>query len=176
LVALAGFVASAAIHIASIAGVDVRTRHPDIFLLHLLCMGTFIFTLPVSVWLSSAKDDESRDILTGVPPVLKAMVIGLLIYVFITGIHSTQNAWDGQATAQADGTYVLEQYGKVVRTVDAAEYHSHRALEARGFSGAWMLFFALASAMAYGTVRTSGSDPAKPADNPRAQAGVASPE
>jgi hypothetical protein len=43
------------------------------------------------------------------------------------------------------GQYVLTSHGQVLAHLTAREYHLHRALEVRMFSGIWLLFYVISA-------------------------------
>ena len=136
--ALLGFSLSAAVHVASLAGVDVSQRFPLVWLLH---VGVFVVFIPFIL--------SSRRVL-GAKPISKmralvpnsVFLIGAAIFIyamlnFALFILSTQ----GGSPSIQEGKYVLQNHGRVVREITEAEYVAFRANELRGFSGHWLVFY-----------------------------------
>jgi hypothetical protein len=44
------------------------------------------------------------------------------------------------------GAYVLSSHGRLIQSLTEADYWKYKALEIRGFSGHWMLFYSVAAA------------------------------
>lgn len=48
-----------------------------------------------------------------------------------------------------DGQYILQNHGKLIRTITEQEYHHYKANEVRGFSGHWLIFYGFSAALLY---------------------------
>ena len=139
LVALLGFVLAAAVHVASLAGVDVSQRIPFVWLLH---VGIFVVFVPFVL--------SSRKVL-GAKPSLSGMRALVPNWVFIAGAtisaYALLNfvlfivATQGGNPAILDGRYVLQSHGHLIREITQSEYVAFRANELRGFSGHWLMFY-----------------------------------
>jgi hypothetical protein len=73
------------------------------------------------------------------PRYLIVACIAMLAYAIINIVLFATKMSDG-SPEEKNGKYFLEQHGKVIREIDQAEFRRLEALEARGFSGHWMIF------------------------------------
>jgi len=133
-----GLALSLAVHLASLAGVDVAARIPAVWALHL-----GVFAVFVPFLLSSRKSLGNRPtratlraIMPGWAYVLYVAVLSYALANFFLVFSSQQ----GTATAEG-GRYILQNHGRLIRDLTPAEYTAARAAELRGFSGHWLLFY-----------------------------------
>jgi hypothetical protein len=141
--AILGLVASAVAHSSTFFGVDPQAAFPPVFLLHI---GIFLVWIPAvvsQVSRTSVTDARPRrfdvafphaphwmKLLTGL--LFAYGIVNFLLFLFlITGSEAPRREPDGTFTAN-----------KGQRVITKAAYHRLRALEVRGFSGHWMLFYA----------------------------------
>ena len=139
LLALAGFVAAMSAHVASLKDIDVAARWPAVWGLH---AGIFVVFLP---FIFSSKKmfgpkPRLRELSALVPPWVAAMALILMIYAVCNFILFMTSGLLGDAKFE-DGRYVLMSHGRLVRELTQDEYVKSRAMEVRGFSGHWMLFY-----------------------------------
>lgn len=141
--ALTGFVLSLIVHVAAILGIDVSTRIPSIWLLH---VGVFVVWIPLV--LSIRKVFGPRLTFVQVCAALPGWVValGTVVFVYVAVNFLYTFATDGGSPAIVDGAFVLEAHGRVVRELTAAEYTELRAKSVRGFSGHWLAFYYMAFA------------------------------
>jgi len=145
LVALVGFVISAAVHLLAVSGVDVLARYPDAWMLHI---GVFIVFVPYVF--ARRKTLGARPTLTRIRAQFPDWVvaIGLCLFAYTIAnfllfmLHAAPN---GNPEIQ-EGKYLLVNHGRIVREVTATEYASLRSQQIRGFSGHWMFFYFVSSA------------------------------
>jgi hypothetical protein len=139
--AASGLVASAAVHVVALCGVDVQSRWPSIWLLHILLF------LPMIGAIVTSKAADRRlgksESFAFQPRWMRltmyiAFVYGAFNFIYF-GIRE-----DGTPTHDQEGTYSLRNHGRLIRTISEQEYHAQWALHARGMSGHWMLFNFLA--------------------------------
>ena len=48
-----------------------------------------------------------------------------------------------------EGQYVLHNHGTLIRNITEQEYTAYKAAEVRGFSGHWLAFYGIATALLY---------------------------
>jgi hypothetical protein len=48
-----------------------------------------------------------------------------------------------------DGKFVLHNHGRIIKNLTEQQYHHYKALELRGFSGHWIAFYGIATAVLY---------------------------
>ncbi|QCP52183.1 hypothetical protein FAZ95_23655 [Trinickia violacea] len=142
-VAAIGLALSVIVHGASLLGVDVPTSFPLVWGLH---VGIFIVFVPAII--SARKRFGARptlaDFRMAFPTWVQVFTISLVVYTVLNFYFSLLGI-SGNPAIKA-GQYVLENHGRVVRSLSAAEFTSLRARVTRGFSGHWMLFYFLALA------------------------------
>ncbi|MFC5431087.1 hypothetical protein ACFPTO_20110 [Paraburkholderia denitrificans] len=137
-IAAIGLALSVVVHGASLLGVDVMSRVPYVWGLH---VGIFIVFAP-AVMLARRRFGARpalADLRRAFPDWVQALVAVFFAYALFN-FYVCLVSMDGNPAIKA-GQYVLENHGRIVRSLSAAEYTSLRARVARGFSGHWMLFY-----------------------------------
>lgn len=136
--ALAGFLLSLGAHAFSLFGVDVQSRVPMVWLLH---VGIFLVFIPMVFQLRSVASGGSvRALLRGIPVWPALLVVLLFAYALVNFFVAFGGSGQGAPTVRGNG-FVLERKGVVIRQITEAEYRSLRAAEIRGFSGHWLVFY-----------------------------------
>jgi hypothetical protein len=137
--ALAGFLLALAVHIATVFGVDVSSRFPSVWLLHigaLLVFGLFVFSAR-GAFANGMKLHVIMDHLPTSAVLAVAVAFAYALFNFFLG---TNVIGAGNAEVVA-GQYVLTSHGRVLAHVSELEYHLRRAWELRLFSGHWLFFY-----------------------------------
>lgn len=141
--AAAGLVLSVVVHVFAIGHVDLSEYVPGVWLLHAAVFPPFFFFI-----LAVRRDYPG---LGSLSPVLAAMprwvtmaAAALFAYAMVNFAYSMA-LQPGQADI-VDGKYALTQKGKFIQEISEADYHGYRAYTMRGFSGHWMIFFAVPAA------------------------------
>jgi hypothetical protein len=139
LTALLGLLASFAVHVAALCGVDVQARWPFVWVLHL---GLFLVFFPFVISCRKRLGPrpslaELRAIFPHWIVVLAMVILAYAVLNFVLFIMATQ----GGNPDIRDGKHVLLNHGKLVRELTASEYSALRANEVRGFSGHWLVFY-----------------------------------
>ena len=158
--ALSGLLCASTVHILSFFNVDVMQITPFVYLLH---VGVLIVLFSVSINLRNSPEYRAHRqsgffksmnpattytiIFRQTPAWLSAIVMVGFVYAFLGCILFIFNE-DGIAGIK-NGHYVLQDGGDIIKTVTEAEYHRHRVIEMRGFSGCWIAFYGFAIAMLY---------------------------
>ncbi|WP_198084757.1 hypothetical protein [Variovorax sp. E3] len=139
LAALLGFTLSLLVHIAALLGTDVSAKFPYVWTLH---VGIFVVFFPFIFF--SRKDLGPKPTFAQIREFFPSWVVALGCVIaaytainfllFIVGMQ-------GGSPAISEGKFILQDHGRLVREVTAAEYTSFKANEVRGFSGHWLLFY-----------------------------------
>jgi hypothetical protein len=137
--ALVGFGFSLLVHIAALFGVDVSSRVPMVWVLH---VGIFVVFIPLVF--SSRKVLGPRPTFSEIRALFPGWVVLLGIAVFAYAavnfllfmVHT-----EGGSPSIRDGKYVLQSHGRLLREISSAEYVAFKANEVRGFSGHWLAFY-----------------------------------
>ncbi|MDU1906185.1 MAG: hypothetical protein E6772_15550 [Dysgonomonas sp.] len=161
-IAFFGLLLSLIIHIFAITGVDIEYEYPATSYLGMII---FIIWLPAILLLINKKksrvnnqedtetssSDQAKtffnDILGDSPKPLKIIAITCWIYGFINFTLFLSNHPD--SVGIIDNEYVLHEKGYVRKKLTKKEYHYQRAVETRGFSGHWLIFYGVATAILY---------------------------
>lgn len=152
-VAVAGWGIALAAHGFSVAGVDLQTPFPPIFLLHL---GIFFVTLPTILYLRS-QNSKSRGnwrllstlktIWQSTPRAITLLVVAGWLYGFSQfplGIGKLPGTPDIR-----QGKYVLHNRGMDVQEISQAEFHQYKAYQLRSFSAVWIVFYGVGAVVLY---------------------------
>jgi hypothetical protein len=136
------FVASLAVHAASLAGVDVRVAWPGVMWLHALVLGACF-----SLVLGPARRRHARSLEDALPRWGVRLVYVLFAYMIVNSVLFAIQSQGGGPHIR-DGRYVLNSHGRVLQFLTEEEWHWYRALELRGASGHWV-FCALLAALVW---------------------------
>ena len=158
--ALTGWTLGLIVHILSIADIDVTEKIPFVWLLHI---GIFVVWLPVVLDLKNneeLKDFQQSGMLNRMNPISfykilfkdtptwMSIIAGAgFFYAFINFILFMSS--QGGTPSIQDGHYVLQNHGELIKNLTEQEYHQYKANEVRGFSGHWILFYGVATAILY---------------------------
>jgi hypothetical protein len=138
---LTGLALALLAHGLALANVDVSARLPSVWLLH----GGGILLLLVCVFANRAhfgRHQQARRFVTGLPPAIRYLLLALFIYMVLNMAIFVHRS-DGGTPALEQGQYVLKDHGRLLRPLSASEYAGYRANEIRGFSGLWLLLYAV---------------------------------
>ncbi|WP_295446846.1 hypothetical protein [uncultured Thiodictyon sp.] len=130
--ALLGLVASLAVHLAALLGIDLATRFPAVWLLFI----PFLFQARRVLGVRPSRA-AIRALCPGWALLLGVFLAGYVMLNFLLFLHATE----GGGPAIRDGRYVLQAHGPVLRTLTADEYRAQQANTLRGFSGHWLIFY-----------------------------------
>lgn len=158
--ALTGWILGLIVHILSLADIDITEKVPFVWLLH---VGIFVVWLPVVLDLK--KNEELQEyqqsgmlnrmnpigfykIIFKETPTWMAILAGAgFFYAFINFMLFM--ASKGGTPSIKDGHYILQNHGQLIKTLTEQEYLHYKANEVRGFSGHWILFYGIATAVLY---------------------------
>lgn len=158
--ALTGWTLALIIHLISLVGIDLTEKISFIWILHI---GIFIVCIPAGFDLKKnqeLKDYQHSSILNRMNPIgyfkiifkdtptwIAIIAICGFFYAFIN-FSSFIASQDGTPDIK-DGQFVLLNHGQLIKTLTKQEFHHYKANEVRGFSGHWILFYGLATALLY---------------------------
>lgn len=163
--ALLGFLLALAAHLAALSGVDVQTRFPGVWLLH---AGIFVVFLPMlfASNRASGRRVTFEQVRAAVPGWV--LVAGALLFAYaMLNFMLFMQAAEGGSPDLRDGGFVLQNHGRVIRQLSAAEYVALRANEVRGFSGHWLVFYFVPFAYFRFAQRSASPEPARATADPR---------
>lgn len=158
--ALTGWILGLLVHILSLADIDVTKTVPFVWLLH---VGIFVVWLPVI--LDLRKNEELQEyqqsgMLNRMNPIkffkiiFKETPTWLVIIVVAGFFYAIINfmlflASQGGTPSIKDGQFILQNRGQLIKTLTEQEYNHYKANVIRGFSGHWILFYGVATAVLY---------------------------
>jgi hypothetical protein len=141
---ICGFVASLAVHLGTYFTDHARSDSLAVYALHgfclVMCFLMFPFTRRMEkLWgrrATFAKDYGGRRGQRIINVLFAYALINFMLFLGISVAKGQMRVWEKDQTYHARGW-------SVDREISEAEYLQHRVRELRGFSGHWMLFFAL---------------------------------
>ncbi len=158
--AVTGWTLGLLVHILSIFDVDVESKFPYIWLLHI---GIFVVWIPAILELKKnekIKAFQSSGIRNRMRPIalFKALCEGVPSWIVVIAVVGFYYAIvnfvmfigsESGTPAVKDGHYYLDAHGQWIRDITEREYHHYKAAGIRGFSGHWVAFYGLAAAVLY---------------------------
>lgn len=140
-----GLVASAVIHVATFLGVNPLGAVPGIMVFHFLL---FVVWFPTVFMARKACARSNAWDFWGVitrhaPLWMKALSVVLAAYAFVSFFFVEFVLNRGGVPSINSGQKALVNHGKVVRRLSDEEYERHQAYSIRGYSGHWMMFYAV---------------------------------
>jgi hypothetical protein len=158
--ALSCWIIGILIHVLSIADINVAEKMPLVWLLH---VGIFAVWIPVVLDLRNNQEvqvfqQEAKQVKTSsfglfkiiFEEIPKWITILAVCGFFYAGINFVLFMFSQVGTAVIkDGQYILSSHGKLIKTITEQEYHHFKANELRGFSGHWIAFYGIATAILF---------------------------
>lgn len=111
----------------------------------------FPLIIPMVVILNRRGQNNMTAIQEMLPRWAQLLAKATTVYVVLNFVLFFMHAAEGSPRRKPDGSYVLENHGHVLATITKDEFVHRKALETRGFSGHWMLFY-LMPALYFGLV------------------------
>ncbi len=161
-IAACGWIIGLTAHLLSVADIDVTSRVPFIWVLH---VGIFVVWLPVVLKLKDDKELKEykntsfvnrlnpfsfyKIIFKNAPSWMSVLAIICFYYAIVNFILFILDADALGGANIRDGKYVLENRGKFIRNITEEEYHHAKAAMLRGFSGHWLVFYGFAATILY---------------------------
>jgi hypothetical protein len=154
--ALIGWVLGLCVHLtAALGDYDLTGPFPGLWLLHVGAIAVWLPTVLIlkdNPELKHLKNNLNPRTFFGqiakeAPAWLRVIAMAGFFYAiinfmfFMVSQHGTPDIMNGQ--------YVLQNHGKIVRTISLSEYGHYQALQTRAFSGHWIAFYGIACAVLY---------------------------
>jgi hypothetical protein len=158
--ALTGWTLGLLVHLLSLADIDVTEFVPFVWVLHI---GLFVVWIPAVLDLKNNEELQEfqqgdflqrmnsfayfKIVFKNTPTWMTIIAIGSFFYaglnflLFMTSQLGTPDIKDGH--------FVLQNHGQLIKNLTEQEYHHYKANEVRGFSGHWILFYGVATAILY---------------------------
>lgn len=146
--ALAGFLASVAIHASTFQGWYFGQSGK--MLMGLMHIGVFVAFIPSVLLLAARRKEkygspaprltyrQQLDLLFGGLPLWPRVLFLLLLFYALANFFLNMPAGGPSIN---DGQYVLSNHGKILKVLTEAEYYQAKTHELRGFSGHWIAFY-----------------------------------
>ncbi|TCJ14252.1 hypothetical protein EPD60_09625 [Flaviaesturariibacter flavus] len=149
------------VHIGSIAGFDVGDKVPFIWLLHL---GIFIVWIPTILSIRNNEEvaayqkQEVKRPLGIFKIIFKRTPIWLTIISVLGFYYAVANFFLFAISQQGsvgfiNGQRALHNHGRIIKILSEQEYHHYQANEIRGFSGHWIAFYGIATAVLFSFIK-----------------------
>lgn len=155
-IAITGWILTLTVVILSFINYNLISNISEVWILP---VGIFIVWLPAVLFLiNEDKKDKEKDssqsisdfykLTFGRAPIwLIAIAIGSFIFTFVNfTIHS--DSYSGSPDIE-NGQYVLQDKGRITKTLTEEDYHYHKAEEVRFFIGHGLAFYGIAAAILY---------------------------
>ncbi len=138
------FLLCVAIHLASFFGYGAIEAFPVLWVTHAVVLVLLLTTSGLTRANSPAEDG-------GLPPShapewIGGFLLALFLYLLVNTGFFIYLTLEGRAVRMDDGSYAISNHGDFVRSITLDEYRLAHAREARGVSGFWIFFSALALA------------------------------
>lgn len=141
--AIAGFLASAAVHCAAVCAISTHEMFPAVWLLHL---GIFVVFVP-AVLINKDRGNRS-DFWKVLPPALRyplTLLFAYALFNFFTGLQSMPSgSW---TVIEEKTSYTYTPKGGSPQPVTKEDYDKAQVQTDKLFSGHWMLFYFAAFAL-----------------------------
>lgn len=158
--ALTGWTSSLIVHLLSLADIDVSETIPFVWFLHI---GIFVVWFPVVFELKKNEELQAyqqsgilnkinqigllKIIFKDTPTWIIIIVAGSFFYAIINFMLFIPSQIGTPEIK--DGVFILESHGKLIKTLTEQEYNHYKANTVRGFSGHWILFYGVATAILF---------------------------
>lgn len=146
LLALAGLLASLAVHLLALLHIGSPPRMGSFWFLH---AGIFVLFVPMVLLMrkdaggGKAGWAQWRAMFPGW---VFALLVATWVYAVVNFFLFMQATQGGNPALLQDGRYVLSEHGRVIREITRSEFDWFEANEVRGFSGHWIAFYAMSAA------------------------------
>jgi len=159
-VAVFGLIASAVVHLSTFLGINPQRVFPPVWVLHALI---FVVWIPVVFSCRKIVKKENRKdfwkIATrNAPRWMKFLSVALFVYAFFNFFFTGFVLSEGGVPSELDGRKVIHNHGKVIRELSDEEYEMHQAYTVRGFSGHWMIFYAVGMMVLYSKMKEDSNE------------------
>ncbi|WP_394537737.1 hypothetical protein PRJ39_16850 [Lysobacter enzymogenes] len=138
LLALCGFVASLAVHLRTFWGYTLDLPGGE----HLLALALPLVFAPLVLDTRSIPPEQRN--IAGLPGKLPRWAIAMVVAVAAyAALNFILNVLHEGSPAVSDGSYVLQEHGRVIREITAQQYREAVVRQVRGFSGHMLPFYLL---------------------------------
>lgn len=159
-VAVTGWTLGLIAHFTTFFGIDITDQFPYVWVLHL---GIFVVWIPTVLYLKNNEELKTfkesgmlnqmnpfgfyKIVFKQTPTWLAVLAVGGILYAF-ANFMLFMGTQIGTPEIK-EGHYILQNHGELIKTISEQEYHHYRANEIRGFSGHWIAFYGIATAILY---------------------------
>ena len=160
--ALIGWTMAVLTNVLALAQINIGQYIPYIWVLHI---GIFAVWIPVVFDLRGNKEIQELNknksftnfksqfgiwniIFKETPKWMKIIAISGFFYAFFN-FAIFMISMDNSSPHEKNGKYTLQNHGELIREISEEEYHEYKALEIRGFSGHWIVFYGIATAILF---------------------------
>jgi hypothetical protein len=98
-------------------------------------------SIPLVVVLNRRGENNLRGLAGTLPRWAQVFAAATMAYAMLNFALFFMRTSDGSPQQKPDGSYVLSNHGREVRTLTADALAERKALETRGFSGHWLVFY-----------------------------------
>jgi hypothetical protein len=159
IVALAGLLLSALVHVASMRGVDVESTWPNVWLLHYALFPIVLLAVLTGSAAAGYKRLGLSDFLALVPPWALALLAAALLYALAGLLVFAPSSGAGDPVIE-NGRYFFNDHG-VMREVGEAEFHSRRSVSLRLYSSVWLYLYLFAVVYLFNAPSAAGNAKAR---------------
>jgi hypothetical protein len=139
IVAFLVFLVTLGVHIAAVAGTDVETAWPDVWLLHYGVFPIFLIAMLFATRAGGARRRTFLEVVYHMPVYARLLAGAAFIYALANFVLIVPGTGFGNSVVK-DGQYSFVDHG-VVRVVTEEQFHAMRALKIRGYSGHWLFLY-----------------------------------
>jgi hypothetical protein len=151
-----GFILGLIVHLISLFGIYLGDKFPVIWALHI---GIFLVWIPAIFELTKNPELNQQNFNSMSNPfkffgiIFKnapgpVMIISVVFFFYATINFSLfMLAGQGGVPDIIDGRYVIHNHGSIINELTEMEYYKMKANVIRGFSGHWMAFYSVATAI-----------------------------
>jgi hypothetical protein len=155
LIAVFGLAASVVTHFSTFFGINPQRAFPAVWMLHILI---FVVWIPTIISSSKAYKKQNRKdfwkvAMANSPGWMKTLTAILFAYAFFNFFFTVLVLNEGGTPSEIDGRKVLQSHGNIKRELTDEEYDQHQAYVIRGFSGHWMIFYAVGMTVLYSKLK-----------------------
>src|SRR5437899_8980306 len=152
-----GLIVSAMVHFSTFVGADPIEILPQIWFLQVVMLLVFIGAGFATKKAEAGTERLSGSFWANAPRWMIWMSVLFFVYALINFAIFVFLMHEGSPTKQEDGTYAVTRKRELVRRINEDEFHHLQALEARGMSGHWLLFYSWALTMLVSSIRRSSA-------------------
>ena len=161
-IAVGGWILSTIAHLVTFLGIAPNKICPWIWLLHL---GIFVVWFPMifvsGKTMKPGYRKSFKELMPHAPSWMPRLCGILFAYALFNFFFTIFVLNKGGNPSVIDGEKVLQSHGKIIRKLSDEEYRWHEAYSVRMFSGHWMLFYGIATAVLLSRIKETGGGQAE---------------